>query len=572
MAAGVSGGRSGRTGEGPVGRVAALCLALLLALTGCSLVSGTPRATASRRGTATATSTGAIPAAASATVATMATLPPAPTSTQPPTPAPTATTAASPAAGATPTSGVALCHPAPPLPGLAAAPARPVSPIAPGGTPPPPRQTPPTIPLPRLDARYTLAIDDVRFDSGHLRARETIQATNREDCALDRLFLSVTAARWGWFTLDGARVDGQPVMAVVGGTVLPVALARPLRPGATATLAFDFHLDVGTADDPYTPDGFAGTTKAADILRLAYWFPILSDDHQYPPFLDPPYTATADYDVTLTAPADLVVAHTGVDAGDQPNADGTVTRHITAPRVRDFVLSLSSDYKILRGAAANGVAVEVYYSPRSFPDAATAERQARAALDAGAAAIARLSALIGPYPYPIFRIADGGAGLGGGIEFPMLVSVNLNGSGVAPLVYHETAHQWLYGILGTRTQQDPWIDEGGASFLAAYLGGTLPATPPGPERFRYPLDIAVWQVPAGGSQAAAYQAIYDQGEAFYQRVRLAMGDDNFWAALQALYRDDRYGIITPRDLLAHWQAHSPVDLTPIFREYVPSDE
>ncbi|HEX5502681.1 MAG TPA: hypothetical protein VFW96_08665, partial [Thermomicrobiales bacterium] len=328
----------------------------------------------------------------------------------------------------------------------------------------------------------------------------------------------------------------------------------------------------GTAADPYTPGGFAGTTKAADILRLAYWFPILSDDHQYPPFLDPPYTAAADYDVTLTAPADLVVAHTGVDSGDQPNADGTVTRHITAPRVRDFVLSLSPDYQVLHGAAANGVAVEVYYSPRSFPDAATAERQAHAALDAGATAIARLSALIGPYPYPVFRIADGGASLGGGIEFPMLVSVNLNGTGVAPLVYHETAHQWLYGILGTRTQQDPWIDEGGTSFLAAYLAGTLPAAPPDPARFRYPLDVSVWQIPPGDSQAAAYQAIYDQGEAFYQRVRLAMGDANFWAALAALYRDDRYGIITPRDLLAHWQAHSPVDLTPLFREYLPSAE
>ena len=50
-----------------------------------------------------------------------------------------------------------------------------------------------------------------------------------------------------------------------------------------------------------------------------------------------------------------------------------------------------------------------------------------------------------------------------------------------------------------------------------------------------------------------------------------MGDEAFWAALQELYRDDRFGIITPRDLLAHWQARSPVDLRPLFRQYLDYD-
>ena len=38
--------------------------------------------------------------------------------------------------------------------------------------------------------------------------------------------------------------------------------------------------------------------------------------------------------------------------------------------------------------------------------------------------------------------------------------------------------------------------------------------------------------------------------------------------MQALYGAARYGIITPRDILAAWQAASPTDLRPLFREYL----
>lgn len=547
-----------------------------LALASCSLGGAAPTPTVARTptplppsATLPATSTPPTPSPGVATATSSPSATASPSLARPATPAtPLARGTASPGAGG-------LCVFPPPFPSSATPTTpRPVA-TAPRGTPPvagPPAPTPPTIPLPALQARYSIAVDDVRFETGHLRARETVRVTNREPCALDRLYFSVTVARWGWFTLDGVAVAGQPTAASVAGTVLPVVLTQPLAAAATLELTFTFQLDVGVANDPFTPGGFAGTTRAGDILRLAYWFPILSDDHQYPPFLDPPYTATADYAVTLTLPATLVVAHTGVVTSEQTNADGTVTRRIDALNVRDFVLSLSPDYQVARRTAANGVTVEVYYSPLSLDPSGqnptVVQQQVTTALDAGVTAIERFSALIGPYPYPVFRIVDGGPRLGGGIEFPMLVTVNLTLRGLAPLVYHETAHQWLYGILGTRTQQDPWIDEGGASFLAAVLDGTLPVNPPSPTAFAYRLDVSVWVVPPGPSQTAAYRSIYDQGEAFYQQVHLAMGDEAFWRALQALYRDDRFAIVTPRDLLMHWQAASPVDLRPLFRQYL----
>lgn len=568
-----------RSSRGPrVSRLAfcgvVVLLVAQLVLTSCSLSSPAPASpTPGVLPTVAVAATTGAPATATLANATPTSL--APPATITPTTRPTATPAAVALCAFTPPFAPAAGTPGargPAMPTRAASTATIGFDGVPGAGAP--AQTPPSIPLPKLAARYKLAIDEVRFNRGHLRTKETVQVTNQENCALDRLFFSVTVARWGWFTLDGVQVDGQPANATLDRTVLTVPLGRPLTPGATATVTFDFRLDVGVASDPYTPSGFPGTTQADDILRLAYWFPVLSDDHQYPPFLDPPYTATADYEVTLTAPADLVIAHTGVQTREQTNADGTVTRAIDAPNVRDFALSMSPNFQVARRTTANGVEVQVYYSPQSFGANTTATAmQARIdqTLDAGVLAIEQLSASIGPYPYPVFRIVDGGPRLGGGIEFPMLVSVNLVTPGIVRLVYHEAAHQWLYGILGTRTQQDPWIDEGGASFLEAYLSGRLSPTPPPRRRYAYKLNDPVWAVPPGNGQATAYPAFYDQGEEFYDRVRRAMGDEAFWGALQQLYRDHRFGIVTPRDLLAAWQQAAPVDLRPLFREYLEYD-
>lgn len=566
--------------------IPALLLLLVITLAGCQLAPGSPTAPPAA---STATTTAVIttpPTSAAVTSPTTATSGPATppvtttagaaTPTRATTPAPRGTATrpagATPSAAASPVSG-AVCAFAPPFAGVPLAPsATPGIATAPmGGGAPAPGQTPPTIPLPDLDSRYTLAVDQFDFAEGRLRAAQTVRVTNNEGCALDRLYFSITAARWGWFALDGVRVGGQPVTASVTGTVLPVALPRPLAAGATAEIAIDFRLDVGSAADRFTPGGFPGTTQTGDILRLAYWFPILSDDHQYPPYLDPPYTATADFDVTLTTPAGIVVAPTGQIVEERPNGDGTVTRRIEARNVRDFVMALSPNYQVARRQSATGVTVEVYYSPQSFGPNTDRPELVQAlverALNDAVYAEERLSALIGPYPYPTLRVVDGGAALQGGIEFPALVMVNLN-YGATDLIYHEVGHEWFYGIIGTRTQQDPWIDEGGATFLAAYLEGTLPAAPADPRSYAYRLSTPVWAIPASGRQGSATATIYDQGGEFYTRVLRTMGEPAFWSALQAVYRDHRYAIITPRELLAAWQAASPTDLRPLFKEYL----
>ncbi len=211
-----------------------------------------------------------------------------------------------------------------------------------------------------------------------------------------------------------------------------------------------------------------------------------------------------------------------------------------------------------RSTTENGVTI------RLMSDPATSAADRNTELSAAKRTIETLSDLIGPYPYPVFSMAEAGPSLPGGIEFPMLIQLNPQIKPLDRLVYHETAHQWLYGIIGTRPQQDIWIDEGGAQFIEGFLdtGSALP-TPP-PSGYPYPLDASDAELPQGAG-IPGYDSIYHQGQRFYDTVLNTMGSDAFWSAMQDLYARFAFGIVTPWDVLSAWQAHSSVDLRPLFR-------
>jgi hypothetical protein len=256
----------------------------------------------------------------------------------------------------------------------------------------------------------------------------------------------------------------------------------------------------------------------------------------------------------------VLFGSTGEVVGTETLGNGQIRHHIRAEQVRDFALAISPGFQLDSVQSGQGITVELY-SPQS-----TSSEVRQQALQAAAFTIDRLTELIGPYPYQTFRIADSGPSLPGGLEFPMITFVNLDVGGLEPLVIHETAHQWLYGIIGTRPQADPWIDEGGAKFLDGGLVNGFDSVPDPPAGgYGYPLDSSDYELPSGPG-IPGHTAIYLQGQAFYLTVLQEMGADSFWAAMRQLYEDHAYGVVTPWDMLLNWQMHSTVDLRPIFRD------
>jgi hypothetical protein len=413
--------------------------------------------------------------------------------------------------------------------------------------------------LPDLDAHYRLDISELDVASGYVQASEVITIQAFRGTLPDWLYLQVVPAEYGFFTLDAASVNGEPVALETLNGGVTLAHDLPDNPVAPYEIGLTFHLNVGSETT-----GWGVTTLDGDILRLGNWFPIISTDHGYSATLDPSYTAVASFDVALTLDAGVEFAHTGELGGQKEQPDGRITYGIHAEHVRDFALAVSATYTIDYGQTGTGVALELY-------TVGVAEGTRQQILAVAADAIDQLSVLIGPYPYATFRIADAGLTLPGGIEFPGMIYINPAYDPLDRLIYHETAHQWLYGIIGNRTLQDGWIDEGGAEFFERGLPTGFSEVPPLPDGgYAYWLDTTYEDLPDDPNRNW-YYSIYEQGARFYAAVKAAMGDDAFWPAFQDLYTHHAFGIVTAWDMLSNWQQHSSTDLRPLYHEYFRYD-
>ncbi|HYI16657.1 MAG TPA: hypothetical protein VEX37_14765 [Thermomicrobiales bacterium] len=432
--------------------------------------------------------------------------------------------------------------------------------------PTPPEWTPAgqEVTIPDLDATYDMHLSEINVDTGQLSVRQEIRIERFNGPRPDRLFLQTVPGYFEWFTLDNLTVGGQPASSEIRHAGLIHAVDLPADLPTPLTIALDFRLDVGRE-----LSGWGGTSLDNGILRLGYWFPIISNDHGYSATLDPSQSRVADFNVTVDVASDVVVAHSGSELGREALA-GSLTRYtLSAARMRDFALVLSRGFSVSERTLPGGQTLRYYshvVSEAGLTDEAIGYRQ-EVSFTAAIDAVSQLEALIGPYPYPTYSIVDVGPTMPGGLEFPGLIYINPAYSQLDRLVYHETAHQWLYAIIGNRTLDDGWIDEGGAEFFERGLPTGFTELPPLPSSgYQYWLDSAAWELPDDASRQW-YYSIYEQGAHFYYDVRSTMGDDAFWRAFRDIYARYAHDLVTPVEMLATFQEHSTTDLRPLFDSY-----
>jgi hypothetical protein len=369
---------------------------------------------------------------------------------------------------------------------------------------------------------------------------------------------------YNWFALDSLQVAGVPVASEIRQNGLIHAVDVPADLATPFTMSLTYRLDVGRE-----LSGWGGTSLDNGILRLGYWFPIISNDHGYSNTLDPSQSRVADYDVTVDVASDIVVAHSGAEVGRESLGGSLVRYRLSGERMRDFALVLSRGFSVSERTLPNGALMRYYSHVSSevgLTDEAIGYRQ-EVSFAAASDAISQLEALIGPYPYPVYAIVDVGPTMPGGLEFPGLIYINPAYSDLARLVYHETAHQWLYAIIGNRTLDDGWIDEGGAEFFERGLPTGFSERPPFPAGgYAYWLDSAAWELPDDANRHW-YFSIYEQGAHFYYDVRDQMGDAAFWNAFRAIYARYAFDVVTPAEMLATFQEYSTTDLRSLFDDY-----
>ena len=286
---------------------------------------------------------------------------------------------------------------------------------------------------------------------------------------------------------------------LVNGTLMKVDLPRPLAPRARQVLDIAWSFPFGPNRNRMGIEEIDGGV----VYEVAQWYPrlVVYDDvrgwnaEQYygqGEF----YLEYGSFDVTLTVPADMLVAATGTlrnpaevltaaqrerlararssaetvvirgvdevrDPASRPPAEfGTFAWRFTADSVRDFAWAASSTF-VWDAAAVNGgrTLAMSFYPPSTQPLWKDATQYAKFAIEG-------YSTQWAPYPYPT---ATNVRGAESGMEYPMIVFVSRpNPEALYSTTDHEFGHTWFPMVVGSNERRYGWMDEGLNEFMNYY--------------------------------------------------------------------------------------------------------
>jgi len=288
----------------------------------------------------------------------------------------------------------------------------------------------------------------------------------------------------GGVTLDHVRSGGRALEHTVYGTTMRVELPAPLAPGQRVSLELGWRFRI--------PEMGAGRMgRDGTLYEIAWWYPRLAVYDDVRGWNHEPYIGAGEFyleygrfDVSLTLPAQYVVAATGVlqnpadvltaaqrerlaravrsstpvavitaaEAGTpatRPARDGTRTWRFVADSVRDFAFAAAPNFR-WDAVGWDGILIQTLYRP----GAADWEEAIRMA----AHAIRHFSERLYRYPYPHATTIEGPIA---GMEYPMLTFVSgTDRENLHFTLMHELGHEWYPMVVGSNERLYPWMDEG----------------------------------------------------------------------------------------------------------------
>ncbi len=373
----------------------------------------------------------------------------------------------------------------------------------------------------------------------------TIGLTNTSGEPIDHLELNTIAARLGQMSIRSASVDGRAVHPTFSDQTVHLPLGGILPAGARAVvrLTYKATLRSDTSGSNWL------FTRANGILEAHRWLPWISKPLAFSrPNHGDPFVTGVSPRVRVSITSDRVLQYAAT--GEATGGSG-LTRTFEAHNVRDFAFTAAPDYAF-QGATVDGVQIRVWSRP-GFPGAPV--------LAAAKTALAREAALLGPYPYPTYEVAQTAGGFG--MESPGLTWIPTGAGSLPYLVAHETAHQWFYGIVGSDQANQPYADEAAADFTARYALGLRRASSCATAR----LDLSIYRY----SSACYYEVVYIQGGNFLDDLRRTMGPSAFWAGVHDYLAKYRFRMATTKNLLDTLDAHTPLNLVPRYHPRFPGN-
>jgi hypothetical protein len=295
-----------------------------------------------------------------------------------------------------------------------------------------------------------------------------------EDSWLQYRMARLGPSEEGRYWIDNVSVNDRPVSFEITGTIMRIALAEPLTPGASISIALPFREQI-----PLQTRRSGWMSDQGVLYSMAQWYPKIAEydregwqaqeyvSHEF-------YGVWGEFDVTLHVPSRFTVGSSGEcqnpeEAGhgyerigrgekegrEEPHSDATgmTTWKFHAAPVHDFAW-VADEYVHDWKTWNDSVTIHALYKPNVAPGWQDALKYTEFAL-------ATYSELYGQWPYRNFSTTESGDG---GMEYPQLIMCN---NGGASLIAHEAGHQWFYGLLGSNETREAFMDEGFTQYVAS---------------------------------------------------------------------------------------------------------
>jgi len=359
---------------------------------------------------------------------------------------------------------------------------------------------------------------------------------------------------------------------IIDGTRLYIDLDKPLPPKSEIKIGLDFEILIPKMQ------GHFGYDSDGDYL-IAHCFPILCG-YQKNRLIDWEYHANSEffsnfsyYDVTIELPRDFKAVSTGV-LSKEYETDSTAAWRALADTVIDFALVCGNDFVEFE-SKIDEINLKFLLKEKNadlYPLVdSTVKNSIRYCGDH-----------FYPYPYDYFAMADAGF-RAAGLELPGLIVVgvmgvdeNIGRNLLKKTIAHETAHQWFYATIATNEFEEPWLDEGFASFFeieiaSHYEFDEFPVLFPNylnsdesvrrfysiAEGTRYPINLKSWDYP---NKQDYYSAVYGRAWMVLQALENIMGDSVFAEAMKIFAGDYRFKHPDREDFLRSTAVSSSRDL------------
>jgi hypothetical protein len=398
-----------------------------------------------------------------------------------------------------------------------------------------------------LRATYVVSLN-LRYTTRAFQANTIATITNTSGGPIDRVELNTIAARLGGMRLYTVQVDGRSVPRRVSDQTVIVPLGGILASGDTVRIRVHYMATLRS--------NLAGSnwmfTRTNGIVDAYRWIPWVSRVTAFNrPNHGDPFVTPVSSQVTVNVQSDrrLVIASTADRVWQSANG---LRQRLVARNVRDVTFTAAPDFRTTT-ATVGSTKVRYYY--RNGANATYIR-------NAAASAFRSMQARLGPYPYPMYKIVQSAGGYG--MESPGMTWIPY-GHGRANLrylVYHETAHQWFYGLVGNDQARQPFADEALADFVARDLTGLRRASRCSTGR----LDLSIYRY----GSACYYEIVYIQGGNLLAQVEARMGSTRFWSALRDYVADHRYGLSRTQLLLGALDAATSANLSTLFRSRFPA--